>query len=653
MTDHDSTNRPNPDLLLKAIQRQEEKGSKGKLKVFLGMAAGVGKTYSMLSAAHELPERKIDVVIGLVETHHRAEIEKLVVGLEIIPRKLVDYRNVILEEMDLDAILARRPQLVLVDEAAHTNAPGSRHKKRWHDILEILDSGIDVYTTLNIQHIESLANTAYEITGIRITETVPDSIIDIADEVILVDLAPEELIKRLHEGKVYSEESAKQAIQNFFRPGNLSALRELSLRLVAERVDRELRDYKQVHHITDAWKTGHRLMVAVYASPYSENLIRWTRRMASGLDAEWYGAFIETDQPLSEAQSQILSRHLSLVKELGGEVLTTVDDDPVRGLLRLARENQVTQIVVGKSRRSYFYNLQHGGSVVQRLLKESGNIDIYIVSGESAEPLPIPAPIEESPKIPIRSWEFFAAIATPILMTILGHFLDPVIKYHAVGLIFLLGVTVLGLYVGRMAIFITALLSGLIWDFFFIPPHYTFAIRAPEDYVMFAMYLFAAGIIGHLTTRLRLNEKHLRIRERRITVLYQLTKDIASAKDIRSVLDEAVEHIGAIFESDIAVLLKDPVKGLSPHEGNTLILDEKEMGVAEWVAIHSRPAGMFTDTLPLAKAYYIPLVASQGTVGVLGLRPHRNRPSSPELTAFIETCARQLAVGIEREQLKA
>jgi two-component system, OmpR family, sensor histidine kinase KdpD len=650
LTEKGSENRPDPDLLLKAIQRQEGKEDKGKLKVFLGMAAGVGKTYAMLNAARELPARDIDVAVGFIETHGRRETEVLVAGLEVLPRRIVPYRNVTLEEMDIDAVLARHPQIVLVDEAAHTNAPGSRHSKRWHDILEILDSGIDVYTTLNVQHLESLADTVREITGVTVTETIPDSVIDIADEVVLVDIAPEELLKRLREGKVYGEERAGHAIQNFFRPGNLSALRELSLRLVADRVNRELRDYRQVHHITDAWKTRHRLMIAVYASPYSETLIRWTRRMASGLDAEWFGAYVESDIPLSEDEGRLLSKNLALVKELGGVALNTVDDDPVRGILRLARDNQVTLLVVGKSRRGFLHNLRRGGSVTERLLKESGKIDVYIVSGEPIDgPIASDASIEGALK-QLYPRDFLSVAAVVVLLGLIGHLLNPIIAYHAVGLLFLLGVTILGMFVGRVAGLTGALLCGFVWDFFFIPPYFTFAIQSPEDYMMLGMFFGAAGVIGHLTSRLRENERHLRIRERRVTALYHLTGEISSAKNIHSMLDTAVEHIGAVFDADVAVFVKDPAKGMSPHEGNTFPADEKEAAVAEWAAIHSRPAGLHTDTLPTAKALYIPLVASQGTVGVLGMRPRRKRPDTPELTALAETFARQLAMGIEREQ---
>jgi two-component system, OmpR family, sensor histidine kinase KdpD len=645
-----SDQRPNPDLLLKAVQKQEDKESRGKLKVFLGMAAGVGKTFDMLSAARELKSGGVDVAVGLVETHGRAETEALLQGLEIIPRRKIPYRDVELSEMDLDAVLRRRPKVALVDELAHTNAPGSRHARRFQDVLEILDAGIDVYTTLNVQHLESRTDTVREITGVRVAETVPDSIIDIADEVILVDLAPEELINRLREGKVYGVERADLAMQNFFQPGNLTALRELSLRMVAERVNQDLRDYQQVHHIDEAWKTQYRLMVAIYASPYSETLIRWTRRMAAGLNAYWYGAYVDLQQPLSEKERQLLSHNMALVKELGGEVLETVDGDTVAGLLRLARENQVTLLVVGKSRRGFFHNLSQGGSVNNRLLRESGKVDIYVVSGESQAQEPAPEKLIEKKPAPVNWNHYLTAAATPALIGIIGYLFNPLLQYRAIGLLFLLGVVVLGLFVERGPVLLAALLSALVWDYIFIPPRFTFAISAPEDIMMFAIYVAVAFTIGHLTTRLRNSERILLLREQRITALYQLTKEIASAESIEKVLDTAVKHLGVVFNAEVAVLVKVVGSELEPHPGNTLAMDDKEKVVAEWVALHNRPAGLFTDTLPSARAFYLPLTTNEGTVGVLGLRPRKRQRTTPDLMVLAETFARQLAVGISRER---
>jgi two-component system sensor histidine kinase KdpD len=373
--------------------------------------------------------------------------------------------------------------------------------------------------------------------------------------------------------------------------------------------------------------------------------------MASGLDAEWYAAYVESDRPLSSEESRLLSRNLALVDELGGKIATTVDDDPVRGLIRLAREQQVTQMIVGKSRRGFFHNLLHGGSIVQRLLRESGDIDIYIVSAKTVDE---PAPPPESsavPLLPVFLRDLLLAVAAPIVIGLLGYLLNPIIAYRAVGLIFLIGVAIIGLFVNRTAVLISALVSGLVWNFIFIPPHYTFAISAPEDYMMFGVYLGVAAVIGHLTTLLRRNERHLRIRERRVSALYNLTRGIAEAISMNDVLNAGVECTGTVFDADVAVLVKQQSEGLSSHKGNTFVLDEKEMGVAEWVALHGRPAGLFTDTLPFAKAFYLPLMASHGTVGVLGLKPRKKQIDTPELTALADTFARQLAMGIEREQL--
>ena len=643
--------RPNPDLLLQAVQREEEKRSRGRLKVFLGMAPGVGKTYAMLSAAQELLARRVDVVAGVVETHGRAETGALLAGIPALPRRSTSYRGVELSEMDLDALLSRHPAIALVDEIAHSNVPGSRHTKRYQDVFELLSAGIDVFATLNIQHLESRAGTVREITGVRVTETVPDSVIDLADEVVLVDLAPEELLHRLTEGKVYIPERADQAREHFFQPANLTALRELSLRLVAERVNQELRDYQQVQHLPGGWKTRYRFMVGLYASPYSEQLIRWTRRMAAALDAPWYGAYVETDQPLSDQERQLLSRHFALAKELGGEIIETLDDDPVAGLLRLARENQVTQLVIGKSRRSRWHNLQRGGAVTDRLLRESGDIDIYVVSGEQ-EPPTVNLKELKSAARPTTPWHgLVAAIFVPAGLGLLGLMLGPLLAYRAIGLLLLLGVSLLGMFVSRRETLLAAFLSAMIWDFAFIPPRFTFSISSTEDYLMFGTFIAVAVIIGHLTTRTRDSERHLRTREVRSNALYQLTRDITSAASTPEALDRAVEHLGRVFEAEVAVLVRRPDGGLDYHPGSTLALDENERGVAEWVALNNRPAGMYTGTLASASAFYLPLVASEKPVGVLGIRPRNPKAVWPDFATLAETFARQLAVAIERSQL--
>jgi two-component system sensor histidine kinase KdpD len=376
--------RPDPDVLLAAIQKDDARQQRSKLKIFIGMAAGVGKTYAMLQAAHQHKADGVDVVIGYVETHGRAETEVLLAGLEIIPRRKVDYRGSILDEMDTDAILARKPQLVLVDELAHTNAPGSRHLKRYQDVLELLDAGIAVWTTVNVQHFESRADAVRQITTITVHETVPDSMLDLADEIELIDLSPEDLRKRLAEGKVYTPERVDVAANNFFRTGNLTALREMALRLTAEHVDHKLQDYMQLKRIAGPWKSGERLMVGVGPSPFSERLIRWTRRMAYNLEAPWLAVHIETSNPLKADARERLSRNIELARSLGGEILTAAGDDIAATLLRLAHQRNVTQIVVGKPQHNRLRTLLRGGSLVDHIIRASGDIDVYVVTGDEA-----------------------------------------------------------------------------------------------------------------------------------------------------------------------------------------------------------------------------------------------------------------------------
>src|SRR5262245_13856165 len=373
--------RPNPDALLAALQKQDAKAARGRLKVFFGMAPGVGKTYAMLEAARRELTAGKDVVIGYVETHGRRETDALATGLPIVPRRTMDYRGVAMTEMDLDAVLARRPQLALVDEFAHTNVPGSRHPKRYQDVLELLTAGIDVFTTLNVQHVESRAEAVRQITGVTIRETLPDTALDGAD-FELVDLPPEELRSRLKAGKVYLPESAREAQEHFFRPGNLSALRELALRFAAEHVGQDVLAYRQAHGVADPWKSGQRLLVAVSASPTSAALVRWTRRIAAELQSNWIAAYVEPTQALNSEDQARLTRHLSLARELGAQIVSTADDDVVRGLLRVAREQNITQIVVGKPIGWRSIELLRGGSLLNRLIQQSGNIDIHAVRAD-------------------------------------------------------------------------------------------------------------------------------------------------------------------------------------------------------------------------------------------------------------------------------
>ena len=646
-------NRPDPDALLAAIKQDETIQKNGKLKIFFGMAAGVGKTYSMLETAQGLKAEGMDVVVGYVETHGRAETEELLAGLPVIPRKIVEYRGTQLEEMDLDAVLARKPQLVLVDELAHTNAPGMRHPKRYQDVLELLDAGIDVYTTINVQHLESRADTVRQITGITVHETVPDSIVEQADEIELIDLAPEELLKRLSEGKVYTGERAELAIHNFFRQGNLTALREMALRLTAERVDHQLQDYMQVKHITGPWKSGERLMVAISASPLSERLVRWTRRMAYNLDAPWIAVYVETSHSLTEREKLTLAQVTSLARELGAEVITTSDENVPRALLRIACQRNVTQVVVGKPARGMLQQYFGNAQMVNRLVRDSGDIDIYVVSGDKSESAPArPLSILREERGVWR--QYMLALGVVAVTTVANLLVLPWFGYRAASLVYLFVVAILALFINRGPVLLAAAISAVLWNYLFIPPRFTFFIFSLEDILTFIMYFIVAFTTGTLTARLRAQEKAVRSREERATAMYALAREVASAVTMDDVLLTAVKQIGQAFDADVAFLLVDTSGRLpnQPHVCSTLSMSEKDFGVAQLAFEKGKVAGRYTDTLPLSEAQYLPLRAPNGVVGVMGVRTHENQRPSLDQQMLLETFARQIALAIERERLE-
>lgn len=643
--------RPDPDALLAALQRQEAAVQRGKLKIFFGMSAGVGKTYKMLEAAQQRRADGVDVAVGYVETHDRPETEALLEGLPVIPRRKVEYRGIVLEEMDVDAILTRRPQLALVDELAHTNAPGSRHLKRYQDVLELLDAGIDVYTTVNVQHLESRADTARQITGVTVRETVPDSVFEIASDVELVDLAPEALLERLAEGKVYTGgERAELAARNFFRLGNLTALREMALRLTAERVDHQLQDYMTLKRITGPWKSGERLMVAVGPNPLSERLVRWTRRMSYNLEASWIAVHVETPRSLTPQQQEQLGHVLALADELGAEVITTWEGDVVHGLLRVARERNVTQIVIGKPPRSRFRDWL-SGALVDRLLRESGDIDVYVVTGDkSGRSRPPGFQLE----LLSGARQYLLAALVVGLAAALNLLVLPLVGYRVVAISLLLVVSILAMVVGRGPILLAAALSALLWDILFIPPRLSLTISELEDALMLVAYFIVALVTGSLTSRLRAQEQAVRRRERRNVALYAFARDIASARTLDAMLQATVQQIGQAFDAEVAVLLLQPSGQLGPpHPASTLTLNEKELSVASWAFVNRKQTGRFTDTLPSAAARYLPLHVPGGVVGVLGICQHSSERLSPDQETLLETFVSQSALAIERMLLDA
>lgn len=612
--------RPNPDAILAEL-RQESISNRGRLTVFLGMCPGVGKTYMMLQYARQRLREGVNVIVGVVETHGRTETEALLVGLPIVPRRSIEYKGVTLREMDLDAILEQRPELVLVDELAHTNAPGTRHPKRYQDVLELLDTGVSVYTTLNVQHLESRVDVVHQITGVTIRETVPDSFLDRADEIQLVDLTPEQLRERLEDGKVYLGEMAQAAADHFFKFENLAALREMALRFTAERADQDVRGAMRERKISGPWKTGERLLVAISHDAQAESLIRWTRRVAGELDCPWVAVYIEPNTPLEGAAKERLMRNMSLARQLGGDVIVTSGHDVSEALLRVAREHNATQIVVGKPTRSPWPYWLTGRSPAYDLIRKSGYIDIYVVQPEKRTPGEQPVKRLFASVAPAS--EFLVAAISTALVTAAALFIEPLIGYQSVALAYLLFVVAAGFKLQRGPVLFVAAASALVWNFLFTEPRFTFYIDTFHDAMMFLTLLLVGLSMGHLTSRLRQSEIAERRRERRTAALYDLAHQAALAPDLDTGLRAAIKVIESLFGARAALFLRRPDHTLSntPHPASSFSPSEKEISVAIWAFSHRTPAGKSTDTLPNSEALHLPLQARTAIMGVLSVRP--------------------------------
>ncbi|MDR3402963.1 MAG: sensor histidine kinase KdpD [Chthoniobacter sp.] len=640
--------RPNPDALLAALQTEAARTRRGRLKVFLGMCPGVGKTCAMLEAARQELKTGRDLVIGYVETHARQETDALAEGIPSVPRRTVEYRGLTLGEMDLDAVLARRPKLALVDELAHTNAPGLRHPKRWQDVNELLDAGIDVYTTLNVQHLESRADTVRQITGAEIRETVPDGLLDRA-EIELVDLPPAELIQRLRQGKVYLPVQAAGAAQNFFREANLTALRELALRLAADHVGVETQEFHRAEAGAGPWKTGHRLLVAVSPSPFSESLIRWTRRMADSLRCRWLAVHVESPHPLDEAAQARLEKNLALARTLGAEVMDTADEQLARGLLRIARQFNVSQIIVGKPAAGHPLEWFRAGRLLRQLTRDSGDIDLQVVRAEKTG-APPRAKFARWRLVP--DWNQYGIAAgvlagTGLINLLLVQFTGPRVP----GFIFLLAVVLLALFLGRGAVLFAGAASALAWDYFFLPPQFTLIINSTEDGVLFGLYFVVAIVLGQLVARIRAQEQAERRREERAMALYQLTRELAQAGTRDEVVWQLVGQINHVFNAAAAVVLPGG-NTLAAHPDSSLALTDKELHVADWAFRNRQPAGKFTDNLPGAENLHLPLATERTVAGVLSVNlPGKTLPL--ERRDLLEACARQAALVLDRVALRA
>jgi two-component system sensor histidine kinase KdpD len=649
---NDIDQRPDPSRLLAAAEREGQAAARGKLKIFFGYAAGVGKTYAMLQAAHRERAEGIDVVVGYVEPHGRAETEALLVGLETLPTLSIPYRDMMLREFDLDAALKRRPNLILVDELAHTNAEGLRHAKRWQDVAELLDAGINVYTTLNVQHIESLNDVIAQITGVVVRETLPDSVLERADDIELIDLTPEELIERLKEGKVYVSQQAERALQHFFQKANLTALREISLRQVAQRLSKDVEAARQQKAPHVPWATQERLLVCVSPSPTSARLIRTSKRMATAFGAEWMAVAVEPSR-LSAAPSsdrQRVTHHLQLAERLGAETHALVGDDIAQTLLEFAIDRNVTKIVIGKSRLPRWRRLLFG-TVVDAVVDRSGDIDVYIVRGE-AEPTPRTHATQPQAAINWSNyWKAGCVVGISGLAAWLSH--AGQLTEANIVMVFLLGVTVVASLYGRGPAIATAIANVIVFDVFFVPPILRLTVSDAQYLLTFAVMLIIGLLVSALTARTKEQLAASRQLQRRTDALYRLTKQLTEVAGPEFLIRTAGQQLQALFDGEVIIYLRSESSQLQLRYGeNTSIArNDVNVAVANWVADHDQIAGLGTDTLPNATALFVPLLGSRGTLGAVGIRPRdENRFSDPEQSRLLETCASLIALSLERDQ---
>jgi two-component system sensor histidine kinase KdpD len=652
-----SGDRPNPDDLLARVNAEEAEQSRGKLKIFFGAAPGVGKTYAMLEAGRKVAKEGIDVLVGYVEPHVRPETQALVLGLDMLARREIDYRGTKLLDFDVEAALARRPELILVDELAHTNAQGLTHAKRWQDVKRLLDAGIDVFTTLNVQHLESLNDVVAQITGIIVRETVPDSMFEQADEVELVDIAPDDLIERLHEGKVYLPQQAERAIANYFQKGNLIALRELALRTMAERVDAQMLRYRQDHAVTRTWPAADRLLVCIGPSPMSPRLVRATVRMATSLRAPWVALHVETaeDSRMGAEDSDRLATTLHLAEQLGGETATVTGEKIADAVLDYARSRNVTRIIVGKPQQPRWRELLRG-SYVYELTRKCGDIDVYVISGDSG---PQTASLLSARPGEDSKLQYLGALTVVGLCTGIDFALLPHFELTNLIMVYLLGVVAVAARFGHGPAVLASVASVAAFDFFFVPPHLTFAVSDVQYVFTFGVMLATALTISTLTARVRAQADAARRRERRTAALYALSRELLEVQSLDVLVELGAKHVRDLFGSELilmlaefenrAILRKEPVLARL----STAAFDEREWGVAQWVFEHGQRAGRGTDTLPAAKTLFLPLKTVRSVIGVAGVQPPQGPRSLllPEQVQLLETIAGQIAMAAERIML--
>ena len=651
-SDNGNDRRPSPDALLQEVQREQ----RGRLKIFLGAAPGVGKTYEMLLTAQARRREGVDVVAGVVETHGRPETGALLAGLEIVPRRRMDYRGVVLQEMDLDAVLARKPALVLVDELAHTNPPGWRHPKRYLDVEEILAAGIDVYTTLNIQHAESLNDVVARITRIRVRETVPDRMLDAADDIEVVDLAPDDLIQRLKEGKVYVPKTAERALEHYFAPGNLTALRELALRRTAQRVDEQLLSHMRVHAIRGPWAAGERLVVCVSESPRCASLVRQTKRMADRLHAPWTALYVETDRTrrLTEVERDRIADCQRLAEGLGGAAITVPGRDIAAEVLRFAAENNVTHIIVGKSNRPRWFEIFHG-SVVHDLVRRAGSISVHVTGGDESEGAAIaPKSVRTERRSGQRNLAAYVVTLAAVAVALgIGLALEPLLGLENIDLIFLIAVVAIAGRYGLWPSVAASLVSVLAYNFFFLPPVHTFTIGNPAHAVALVFFLAAALIASNLAGRVRDQAVTASAKARTTEALYAFSRKVAGVVTLDDLLWAAAFQIASMLKLNVVLLLPEKGQlvvetGYPPEDR----LDNADLAAAQWCWEHNRPAGRGAETLPGGRRLFMPMRTSRGPVGVIGFDSDRSGPLlTPDERRLLDALLDQTAVAIERVRL--
>jgi two-component system, OmpR family, sensor histidine kinase KdpD len=651
-----TSERPSPDEWLARVQAEERRSQRGHLKVFFGYAAGVGKTFAMLEAARRDKAHGIDVVVGYVEPHGRVETEALLEGLEALPFLLVPYRGVTLREFDLDAALARKPQLLLVDELAHTNAEGLRHTKRWQDVEELLDAGIDVYTTLNVQHVESVNDVIAQITGVIVNETLPDAVFERADEIELIDITPDELTDRLSAGKVYLAPQAERALESFFQKSNLVALRELSLRQAAHRLRREVDAARQEKSASAPWATSERLLVCVGPSPTTARLLRAAKRMSVAFGCDWLAVSVTT--PKSSLQSlharEQVAEHLRLAERLGAENHTVVGDSVVDAILEIAQSRNVTKIVVGKTAQSWWQRLLRRG-IVDLLLEQSGEIDVYVIRGDDSEEYETRTPIrvESLPSKPVDWRLYWGTALTVCVCALVGWGIAWLGMDNAnIAMIFLLGVAFAATWLGRGPAITASIVSVLIFDFCFIEPRFSFAVSDAQYLLTFAVMLLIGLLISALTARVQRQLELSKKQERRSDALFRLTRQLSTLLGSEFLIQAAGSQLSELFSAEVVIFLRNG-SGVELRFGQQTSIAALPINaiVAEWVSEHNQIAGARTDTLPNATALFVPLVGSQQTVGAIGVKPNDfAQLLDPEQRLLLETCASLIALAIERDQ---